>query len=211
MDYCCGNGEDGILIAKNWAREVIGVDISDVSVENATRHAERAGAGDRVTYLVRDAEQTGFEANRFDVITEYGSLHHLDLDTALSEMVRILKPDGKAICQEAVAHNPFIHLYRKLTPHLRTPWEVGHILRKSSMRVMHKYFRKVEVTHYHLVSLLAVPFRNTALFDPLLTALEAVDDLLLRIPVLRWQGWQMVIVLSEPNKHLVNASSGESS
>ena len=98
LDYCCGNGEDGILIAKNWAREVIGVDISDVSVENATRHAERAGAGDRVTYLVRDAEQTGFEANRFDVITEYGSLHHLDLDTALSEMVRILKPDGKAIC-----------------------------------------------------------------------------------------------------------------
>jgi ubiquinone/menaquinone biosynthesis C-methylase UbiE len=56
-----------------------------------------------------DAEATGFSDNRFDIITEYGSLHHVDLHLAFAEMARVLKPDGKAICQEALAHNLLIH------------------------------------------------------------------------------------------------------
>jgi 23S rRNA G2069 N7-methylase RlmK/C1962 C5-methylase RlmI len=34
LDYCCGNGEDGVFIAQNGAREVVGIDISDVSIAN---------------------------------------------------------------------------------------------------------------------------------------------------------------------------------
>lgn len=200
LDYCCGNGDDGVLIAKNWARAVVGIDISDVSIENARRLAERSGVSNRVTHLVRDAENTGFDSNSFDVITEYGSLHHLDLDAAFSEMVRILKPGGQAICQEALAHNPAIHLYRKLTPRLRTPWEVGHILRKSSFDSVHRYFRHVDIKHYHFMSLAAVPFRNTALFEPLLGVLEAIDDVVLKLPGIRWYAWQTVFVLSDPIK-----------
>ena len=200
LDYCCGNGEDGVLIAQKGATEVIGIDISDVSVANAHRLAQSEGVANKVTHLVADAEATGFDENRFDIITEYGSLHHLDLDSAFAEMARILKPDGQAICQEALAHNVIIHAYRRLTPKLRTPWEVDHILRRSSFKVAQKYFGRIEMKFFHLFSLFAVPFRNTSLFSPLLAGLELVDDLALRVPGLRWQAWQTVFVLSEPRK-----------
>lgn len=200
LDYCCGNGEDGVLLAGLGASEVVGIDISPVSIENCQNLAVREGIADRVTHMVADAEDTGFEDNTFDIVTEYGSLHHLDLDKALGEMARVLKPGGRAICQEAVRHNPLIHLYRKLTPSLRTPWEVPHILGRSSLDHARRYFRTVEVRHFHLVSLLSVPFRRTPLFNPLLSLLESVDSVLLSIPGLKWMGWQMVIVLSDPKK-----------
>ena len=200
LDYCCGNGEDGVLIAHKGAREVIGLDISDVSVANARRLAEQGGVQERVSHVVGDAESTGFPDERFDIITEYGSLHHLDLDLAFGEMARILRRDGKVICQEALAHNVVIHAYRKLTPSLRTPWEVDHILRRRSFQVAAKYFGRIEMQFFHLFSLLAVPLRKTKAFKPVLRALEVLDDLALSVPGLRWQAWQIVFVLSEPRK-----------
>ena len=200
LDYCCGNGEDGAIIAGLGAVEVVGIDISPVSVENAAALAARKGFSDQVVHMIADAESTGFDDSSFDVVTEYGSLHHLDLDAAFKEMARVLRPGGKAICQEAVRHNPLIHLYRKLTPQLRTPWEAPHILGRSSIKIARRYFEKVEVHHFHLMSLLAVPFRRTRLFEPLLSMLDAVDGVLLKLPGLRWHSWQMVIVLSGPRK-----------
>jgi len=200
LDYCCGNGEDGVLLAQKGATEVAGIDISDVSIENSRRLAVREGVADKVTHHVADAEATGFEDDRFDIITEYGSLHHLDLEAAFSEMARILKPDGQVICQEALAHNVIIDAYRRLTPKLRTPWEVDHILRRPSFKVAQKYFGRVDMQFFHLFSLFAVPFRNTLIFKPLLAGLELLDDVALKIPGLRWQAWQIVFVLSEPKK-----------
>src|SRR5947207_8796350 len=71
LDYCCGNGEDGVYIAKNGAAEVIGIDISNTSIENCSRLAQRNGVGHIASYRIADAENTGFEDNSFDVITEY--------------------------------------------------------------------------------------------------------------------------------------------
>lgn len=198
LDYCCGNGEDGVLIARGGAKKVYGIDISDVSIKNSQMHAKNANV--EVDHRQGDAEATGFSDDMFDVVTEYGALHHLDLEKAFMEISRILKPNGKAICQEALAHNILIHLYRKLTPKMRTEWEVEHILRKPAFDVARKYFGKVEIRFFHLFSLFSVPFRNTFLFNPLLTALEWLDDVVLKIPGVKWQAWQAVIVLSEPKK-----------
>ena len=200
LDYCCGNGEDGVLIAKNGAHHVHGIDISEVSIENCQALASNNGVEEKTSYEIRDAENTAFEDGTFDVITEYGALHHLDLPKAAAEMARILKKDGKAICNEALAHNPIIHTYRKLTPHLRTEWEVDHILRRKDFRVFNDYFNKVEMHFFHLMTLFAVPLRRTGMFYPALGCLELADDVLLKLPGLKWQAWQTVFVLSEPKK-----------
>ena len=107
---------------------------------------------------------------------------------------------ARRFVRRQLAHNVIIHAYRRLTPKLRTPWEVDHILRRSSFKVAEKYFGRIEMKFFHLFSLFAVPFRNTSLFSPLLAGLEFVDDLALRVPGLRWQAWQTVFVLSEPRK-----------
>ncbi len=200
LDYCAGNGEDGVLIAKGGAEKVFGIDISDVSIDNCRLLADKNGVSGKTEYKIGDAENTGYENETFDVITEYGALHHLDQDMAFKELARILKKDGKVICNEALAHNLAIHAYRKLTPHLRTEWEVEHIMKKKDILKAYNYFDNVEVHLFHLATLISVPFRNTFIFKPLLTALEVLDKVLLKIPVIKWQAWQAVFVLSKPKK-----------
>jgi len=203
LDYCCGNGDDGIFIARNGASDVIGIDISENSIKNSEEKANRLELNN-LTYRVMDAEALDFESGTFDIVTEYGSLHHLDLNKAYSEMVRVLKTDGKAICVEALGHNKIIHLYRKLTPHLRTKWEVEHILRKKDIEHAKNYFNRVEILgFFHLATIAVVPFRNLPGFNTILGFLELMDSILLKLPILKWQAWQIVFVLSKPIKNKI--------
>ncbi len=209
LDFCCGNGQDGVLIAQMGAERVVGLDISDVSIDNCRKLAESEGVADRTEYAIGDAEATDFEDDSFDVVTEYGSLHHVDLEKTYAELARIVRPGGKVICNEALAHNPVIHLYRKMTPHLRTPWEVQHILKKPQIQLAEKYFERVEPHFFHLFTLLGVPFRKLPGFGVILSALEALDGLALRVPGLRWQAWQVVFTLEGPRKDAVAAATAE--
>lgn len=199
LDYCCGNGEAAIEMAEHGAKKVVGIDISKVAIENAKELAKSKGVQEICDFRVMDAEHTEFADNTFDVIHEYGALHHLELKSAFSELARILKPEGKMLCIEALGHNPLIQNYRKKTPQLRTEWEFEHILRKNDIESAKKYFNKVEyLGFFHLVSIAAVPFRNFPIFNILLKTFEKIDSLLLKLPILKWQAWQIIFELSEP-------------
>jgi ubiquinone/menaquinone biosynthesis C-methylase UbiE len=200
LDYCCGNGEDALYIARNGAKQVAGIDISEVSIENCRKRASEEKLTANTEFLVMDAEALNFGDDTFDVITEYGSLHHLRLERAYSELARVVKHDGTIICNEALGHNPLINLYRKVTPRLRTEWEARHIICKNDLELAKRYFNKVEMNFFHLATLTAVPFRKMRKFDMLLTLLEKIDQVLLRLPLLKWQAWQIVFILSEPIK-----------
>lgn len=203
LDYCCGNGDDSFIVARNGAKEVIGIDISEVSIENCKERASREGFKKNMSFYVMDAEGLGFEDNYFDIITEYGTLHHLNFERAYSELARVLRPDGRCICTEALGYNPIINYYRKKTPHLRTEWEVEHILRKKDIEMAKAYFNKVTILgFFYLATIAAVPFRNLRIFNIILTGLESLDTILLKLPILKWQAWQVVFVLSQPNKSL---------
>lgn len=200
LDYCCGNGEVAVQMAHQGARLVHGIDLSPVAIENAKALAAREGVEKHCVFKVMDAEHTEFPDSFFDVIHEYGALHHLDLPTAYVELARILKPGGKLVCTEALRHNPFIHCYRKRTPHLRTQWECEHILGVPEIRAGQACFGSVQIRFFHLVSLAAVPFRKTPLFSGLLTLLEMADRILLRLPLVQRWAWVAVVVFSRPLK-----------
>jgi ubiquinone/menaquinone biosynthesis C-methylase UbiE len=199
IDFACGNGENGIFAARCGA-DVIGIDISPEGIENARANARRAGVEGRCKFEVMDGENMTFADNSFDVGVEYGALHHVDLDKALGELARILAPGGKMICVEALRHNPLIHAYRRRTPHLRTEWEVEHILGVESLDVVRKYFAQVHVRFFHLAALAAVPFRKTFLFQPLRKALDVVDRMLLSTQPIGKYAWIMCFEMSDPIK-----------
>jgi ubiquinone/menaquinone biosynthesis C-methylase UbiE len=200
LDYCCGAGDYAIFMAEAGA-DSWGIDISPVSTKKAEDEAKRRNLGKRATFATMDGEATSFTNNHFDLIIESGVLHHLDLERAYSELARILKPTGEIICIEALRHNVFIHLYRKMTPHLRTAWETDHILGRAEIEMAEQYFDKVEVAKFfHLATLGAVPFRNSPAFHPLLRTLERIDSALLKAPVIKWQAWMVVFILSQPKK-----------
>jgi ubiquinone/menaquinone biosynthesis C-methylase UbiE len=199
LDFACGNGENGIFASEAGAT-CSGIDISPEGVENSNKNAVRAGVGDRCKFQVMDGENMSFEDNTFDLGVEYGALHHVELDAALSELARVIKPTGSMICVEALRHNPIIHWYRHRTPHLRTEWEVEHILGVESLDIMRKYFGSVEVKYFHLAALAAVPFRKTFLFRPLLRVLNFVDKLILNNQFVGKYGWIMIVTLGNPVK-----------
>jgi ubiquinone/menaquinone biosynthesis C-methylase UbiE len=200
LDYCCGNGEVAIEMAKRGASRVVGIDISSVAIDNAHELAKVAGVGDKCEFKIMDAENTEFANDKFDIIHEYGALHHLDLLAAFTELSRILKPEGKLVCTEALRHNPLIHWYRKRTPHLRTDWEVQHILGFPEIKIGREYFASMNLRTFHLAALAAVPFRKVFFFELLLGLLNLMDRTLLSLPFLRRMAWVAVMEYRRPIK-----------
>lgn len=200
LDYCCGRGPTALTMARHGAR-VTGIDISPQSIETAHALLASHGLANNANLVVGDAEHTGFPDSSFDVILCNGVLHHLDVTKAYPELARILKPDGAILCVEALAHNPVFQLYRRLTPDMRTAWEVDHILSRREIRLARGHFDQVSPHFFHLAGLAAVPLRTVpAAFDVALQALDAVDRAILRVPGLRWWAWQCLFVLTKPKK-----------
>ena len=208
LDYCCGSGEICIEMVKNGAKKVYGIDISDVATNNSKVLAQEAGVGDSCTFEVMDAEHLTYDDNTFDVIHEYGALHHLELEAALRETSRVLKPGGSFICTEALRHNPITHWYRSRTVngstwmgrtvYLRTKYEFEHILGVPEIMLGKKYFENVSIRFFHLFALAAVPFRKTFFFPFLLSLLEGLDNIVLRIPYIQRLAWVGVIEYKNP-------------
>lgn len=200
LEYGCGTGSFSFFLASLGAH-VVGIDISDVGISQAREEAEKRGLAGKTEFYVMDAESTTFPDNSFDVICVSGVLHHLDRVKAFKEMARLLKPTGAAIAAEPLAHNPVIQLYRKMTPHLRTEFEAKHILHaKKDINLARRYFNGVDTRFFHLVTLMAVPFRETSIFHPLLAFMEKIDSVLLKIPIIQRQAWQIVLIFSRPKK-----------
>lgn len=199
LDFGCGDGGFSFELAEMGA-QVNGIDISPISVGNAQKAAAEKGLTDRCTFQVMDAEELEFPDDYFDYVVILGVLHHIDLGPAYGQLRRILKPTGAIMAVEALKHNPLIHLYRRVTPSLRTAWETEHILGKEDIEKAREYFDDVDVRFFHLATIAAVPFRNTRFFPTLLSALEVLDTAVLKIPGLQWQAWMAAFILSEPKK-----------
>lgn len=198
LDFCCGEG-DYSMKAAQFGADVLGIDISDVSVEICRERARKEGHPN-AQFEVRDAEETGLPDNSFDLVICAGVLHHVDLPKAYAEIARLLRPGGEVICVEALAHNPVFQAYRKLTPKLRTAFEADHILRVQDVEMAKQYFGKVEKRFFHLAALLAVPFRNLGVFEPILNLLNRVDTRILSWGWLQRHAWIATFTLADPKK-----------
>lgn len=198
-ELACGNTGMVRKVA-HQVKSALAADIAPLTIEQAKASARGNPDWEKIDYRVLDCEKTGLPENSFDVMIEGGALHHMDVDAAYAEAARLLRPDGQFFCIEAIRHNPIIHLYRRLTPHLRTAWEVDHILGRSQVLQGLKYFHDIELRNFHLMTLFAVPFRSTKFFSPLMSVLEAIDSVLMKLPGVRWLAWQCVFVLKNPRK-----------
>lgn len=107
LDVGCGTG----LFAGRIASEhpdvtVTGLDISEGMLVNARKNC--ASFGDRIELIQGDAEKLPFEDNSFDVLTCVHSFHHYPHQgRVLSEMFRVLKPDGELLLVDAWRDGPW--------------------------------------------------------------------------------------------------------
>ena len=94
LDACCGTG-DLALAAREAGGEVTGLDFSPAMLDRARRKA-----GD-IRWVEGDVTALPFEAASFDTVTVgFGIRNVLDLESALVELRRVLRPDGRLGCLE---------------------------------------------------------------------------------------------------------------
>jgi SAM-dependent methyltransferase len=199
LDYACGDGGETLRAARMGASLAVGIDVSNVSIQNAAQAAAGEGLSELCVFIEGDCEDTGLPENSIDVILCCGMLHHLDLRRAYPEMHRILKPGGCVLAQEALDYNPFIKLYRMLTPQMRTEWEKEHILSLNDVRAAKNYFHVGEIRYWHLTSMFGALARGVpSVFQTVSRVFNTVDKFLLAIPGIQMLAWQFTFELVKP-------------
>jgi len=92
LDLACGTGDIAALLLRHGARVVIGLDITPRMLDLA----RRKGGGAR--YVAGDMGALPFAASSVDLVTTgYGLRNVPDLDVAMSEIGRVLKPGGRLV------------------------------------------------------------------------------------------------------------------
>jgi len=196
LEFGCGPNSYANLSGSKGAT-VVGIDISSVAIQEYNEKRRKSpvkGWG-----CVMNAESLAFRPGTFDLVSGIAILHHLDLEKTYAEIARALKPSGRAIFMEPMGHNALINLYRRMTPKLRT--EDEHPLMMRDLAAARRHFGRLDVVAFNMLTLAAVPLRNTPLFNPTLRVLRALDDAIFRIPFLRRYAWTVALIFSHPKPH----------
>ena len=212
LDLGCGAGETAVFFALQGAR-VAAADVSEHMLRIASALATQRGV--RLEPVKILAEAMPFGDDTFDCIYGNGVLHHVELEPALREVSRVLRPGGRAVFIEPLSHNPAIKVYRRLAHEVRTPTERPFAFRE--FRVVQRYFPSFQHREFWLTSLGVFLYyyfiervdpstdrywkriiRDGPRIGPVFRRLHRLDGRLLRlIPSLRRWCWTTVIVMEK--------------
>jgi ubiquinone/menaquinone biosynthesis C-methylase UbiE len=96
LDVACGSGTSAIALAQKFHCMVVGIDLSEKNLEKAREKASSLGLSHLLEFTKSDAEKIQFPDETFDfVICECALCTFPDMETAVSEMNRVLNPQGK--------------------------------------------------------------------------------------------------------------------
>jgi len=109
LEIGCGTGYFTKEIVKTGAL-VTAIDISPELLNIAKFEI----AEPNVSFVLDNAYDLSFEDNRYDSIVGSSVLHHLDIEKAISEMYRVLKPGGSMFFTEPNMMNPQIALQKNI-------------------------------------------------------------------------------------------------
>ena len=104
LDGGCGTGTNSVWLAKRGFK-VTGADFSEFALSEAE--------GEGIDYRREDLTALSLEDASFDAVICIGVLMHIpDVEKALQELVRVLRPGGYLIIAEANASAPETYAFR---------------------------------------------------------------------------------------------------
>ncbi|HPH97465.1 MAG TPA: class I SAM-dependent methyltransferase [Anaerolineaceae bacterium] len=149
LDIGCGLGEASVYFAVKGA-EVTAVDVSRDMLTEVSLLAESYKT--RVRTHRASIDHLHFpKGEKFDVIYAGNVFHHVNISTALDEIISLMTDESILVCWEPVAYNPIINIYRKIATHVRSDDE--HPLTLSDIDQFRQYFSSVEVEWFWLTTL----------------------------------------------------------
>ena len=138
LDIATGTGDLAINLAKTNAKEIIGLDISNGMLEVGRKKIAHKKLDDKIKLILGDSENIPFEDNSFDAITvAFGVRNFEDLEKGLSEILRVLKPNGTFVILETSVPTkvPFKQGYKFYTKYVLPT--IGKVFSKD--RVAYAY------------------------------------------------------------------------
>ena len=139
LDIATGTGDLAILMATTKAEKIIGLDISSGMLEVGKKKIAHKNLSDKIEMLLADSENMPFENHTFDAITvAFGVRNFENLEKGLSEILRVLKPNGIFVILET--SNP-----------TKFPYKQGyHFYTKYILPLIGKLFSKDDVAYGYL-------------------------------------------------------------
>jgi demethylmenaquinone methyltransferase / 2-methoxy-6-polyprenyl-1,4-benzoquinol methylase len=139
LDIATGTGDLAIMMASTNAEKIIGLDISQGMLDVGIKKIDSKNLNHKIEMLNADSEAMPFEDNSFDAITvAFGIRNFENLDKGLSEILRVLKPNGIFVILET--SNP-----------TQTPYRQGYFLyTKYLLPIIGKLFSKDKVAYGYL-------------------------------------------------------------
>ena len=133
LDVATGTADLAIMSAKTLApKEIIGIDISEGMLAFGKKKVEQLGLNDCIHLQTGDCEALDFQHDRFDAVTvSFGVRNFQQLEKGLSEILRVLKPEGKLLILEfSKPTAPIIKQFYQLYMDVITP-SIGGLFSKS--------------------------------------------------------------------------------
>src|SRR5210317_1992467 len=134
LDIATGTGDLAINLVETNAQEIIGLDISEGMLEVGKKKIKKKQLSNKIKMVVGDSEQLPFDDNTFDAITvAFGIRNFENLDKGLSEILRVLKPNGIFVILETSVpvKTPFKQGYKFYTKYVLP--KIGKLFSKDQL------------------------------------------------------------------------------
>lgn len=108
LDIATGTGDLAINLHQTNAKKIVGLDISPGMLEVGQNKVNRKELQNTIKMMLGDSENLPFEENSFDAITvAFGIRNFENLEKGLSEILRVLKPNGLFVILETSVPTKF--------------------------------------------------------------------------------------------------------
>ena len=139
LDIATGTGDLAIMMADLNPDRIVGLDISAGMLAIGKQKIVKENLSDKIEMIVGDSENMPFDENTFDAITvSFGVRNFANLDKGLTEINRVLKPNGKLVILETSVPTKF-------------PYKQGYRFHSSViLPIVGKLFSKDKVAYSYL-------------------------------------------------------------
>jgi demethylmenaquinone methyltransferase/2-methoxy-6-polyprenyl-1,4-benzoquinol methylase len=134
LDIATGTGDLAINLVKTNAEKIVGLDISEGMLNVGRKKITKKNLDQTITMMVGDSENLPFEDDTFDAITvAFGIRNFENLEKGLSEILRVLKPNGIFVILETSVpvKTPFKQGYKFYTKYVLP--KIGKLFSKDQM------------------------------------------------------------------------------